>query len=102
MTPATSESGMAVRLMSVVRKFHRNRKSTTVTMTAALEQCRLDVADRPPDEVGLLERLRVDRDVARKAWPEAGRASPRSGRVTSSVLRVRLLLDGRHHRRAAR
>ena len=31
-TAATRESGMAVKEMKVVRKFQRNRKSTTVTM----------------------------------------------------------------------
>ena len=33
-TAAIRDSGIAARLMSVVLKFQRNRKSTTVTMTA--------------------------------------------------------------------
>ncbi len=33
-TAATSESGIAVRLMNVVRKFQRKRNRTTVTITA--------------------------------------------------------------------
>ena len=100
-TAATRDSGIAVRLMNVVRTFQRNRNRTTVTMTPPSTQGGLDVADGALDEVGLAEGRRVDAYVRRQARAQGGERLLDPARHLEGV-GVRLLLDGGHHGRRAR
>jgi hypothetical protein len=96
-TAATRESGIAVRLMNVVRTFQRNRNRTTVTMTPPSTRAALT-----------LPMARWMKSAWRKAAASTrtsgGRLGRRAARVSSipchlEGVGVRLLLNGGHHGR---
>ena len=62
----TIESGIAVSVMNVVRKFNRNRNRMIDDQDAAVAQRVDDVVDAQVDERLLLIDFRVDADVGRQ------------------------------------
>ena len=72
----TSDSGMAVSEMNVVRKLSRNRNRTMSTSTAPIDQRLADVVDAPVDEVLELEQVGVRAPCRRAATPRPPAARP--------------------------
>ena len=95
----TTDNGIAVSVMKVVRKLSRNRNRMTTTSRLPSRKRLDDVVDRQVDERLLLVQLRV-RSGCR---PGSAVLSSSRAAVTSSVTRARvglgLLVDRQHHGR---
>ena len=64
----TSDSGIAVSVMNVVRRFHRNKKQDDHDQNAAVAQRLEHVLDRQVDEFFLLVQLGKNPHVGRQRW----------------------------------